>query len=160
MNEELVHQFAHVWRTFTAIVNDFDLPAWQNTGRGVITPARLSFHMLQSIRYYIEDSTITEFESGLSFNQNWETAENKTLPSQKDITACAGEFKQLTEEWLRAMDLSADNITFPWAGATKLGLVLFTMRHFTYHMGELSMLLNESCQGNANDNFKNTVSEN
>jgi uncharacterized damage-inducible protein DinB len=126
----------------------------------VITPARLSLHLLQSIRYYIEDSTVTEFESGLSFDQNWETAKNETLPSQKDIIACAAEYKRLTEDWLRAMDLSSANTTFPWAGETKLGLVLFTIRHFTYHMGELSMLLNESRQGNANDNFKNTVDGN
>lgn len=160
MNEELIHQYAHAWRTFTAIVNDFDFCAWQNTGRGLITPARLSFHMLQSIRYYIDDSTFTLFASGLSFNQNWETAENQTLPDQHDITASAGDFKLLTEDWLRHLDLSEDNLAFPWAGKTKLGLALFTLRHFTYHMGELSMLLNESYQGIANDNFKNTVEAN
>jgi uncharacterized damage-inducible protein DinB len=157
LNQEVIFQFAHVWRTFEAVVNEFDSDRWLLTGRGLITPARLSFHMLQSIRYYIEDSTITRFTSGLSFNQNWETAENETLPSQNDITTCAGEFKSLTDDWLRKMDLTSDNATFPWAGKTKLGLVLFTMRHFTYHMGELSMLLNESCHGNANDNFKDTV---
>jgi len=157
MNDELIQQYAHTWRTFEAIVNDFSPDAWLHTGRGLITPARLSFHMLQSMRYYIEDDTFSRFISGLSFDLNWETAEENTLPSQADITAAAHDFRNLTEEWLREMDMGAVNTTFDWCGKTKLGVVLFTLRHFVYHMGELSSLLNESRNGNANDNFRDTV---
>ena len=45
------------------------------------------------------------------------------------------------------------NETFPWAGKTKLGVVIFLLRHTTYHLGELSSLLNESRDGNAEDNY-------
>lgn len=157
MNTELIHQYAHTWRTFQAIVSDFSSDGWLHTGRGVITPARLSFHMLQSMRYYIEDKTFTHFDSGLSFDLNWETAEEKDIPSQQDIIAAAKSFEALTETWLGDMDLVKHNATFDWAGETLLGLALFTLRHFVYHMGELSSLLNESLDGRANDNFRNTV---
>jgi hypothetical protein len=56
------------------------------------------------------------------------------------------------------VELQSVNTTFDWAGKTKMGVVIFTLRHFVYHMGELSSLLNESRNGKANDNFKNTVS--
>ncbi len=158
MNDELVQQFAHSWRTFDAIVNDFYPDAWLHTGRGVITPARLSFHLLQSIQYYIEDDTFTAFTSGRDFRQNWETMGDENLPSQDDIRSAIRDFKGLTENWLRNMDLLSVNTTFDWAGKTKMGVVIFTLRHFVYHMGELSSLLNESLHGNANDNFRNTVS--
>ena len=158
MNEELIQQFAHSWRTFDAIVNDFDPDAWLNTGRGVITPVRLSFHLLQSIQYYIEDGTYSVFASGRDFGQNWETMDEADLPSQDDIRSAIRDFKGLTENWLRNMDLLSVNTTFDWAGKTKMGVVIFTLRHFVYHMGELSSLLNESLNGNANDNFRNTVS--
>ena len=38
MNTELIHQYAHTWRTFQAIVSDFSSDGWLHTGRGVITP--------------------------------------------------------------------------------------------------------------------------
>ena len=124
----------------------------------MITPARLSFHLLQSIQYYIEDDTFRAFVSGRDFRQNWETMDDADLPSQDDIRSAIRDFKTLTDNWLRKMDLQSVNTTFDWAGKTKLGVVIFTLRHFVYHMGELSSLLNESLNGNANDNFRNTVS--
>jgi hypothetical protein len=45
------------------------------------------------------------------------------------------------------------NEAFPWAGKIKLGLVLFLMRHSLYHLGELSCLLNESRNGDVEDNY-------
>ena len=45
------------------IVNDFDNDAWIHTGRGAITPVRLTFHILQAVKYYIEDSTTVVFAS-------------------------------------------------------------------------------------------------
>jgi uncharacterized damage-inducible protein DinB len=54
----------------------------------------------------------------------------------------------------------ATNETFPWAGKTKTGLVLFLMRHSVYHLGELSSLLNESRMGNVEDNYVKTLGGN
>ncbi len=158
MNNELIQQFAHTWRTFDAIVSDFDTNAWLHTGRGVITPARLSLHLLQSIQYYIEDVTFSAFASGRDFHQNWETMSDEEHPSKDDIRAAIHDLRGLTENWLRNVELQSVNTTFDWAGKTKMGVVIFTLRHFVYHMGELSSLLNESRNGKANDNFKNTVS--
>jgi hypothetical protein len=48
MNAELISQYAHIWRVFEGLVNDFDEPSWINTGRKTTTPARLSFHILKA----------------------------------------------------------------------------------------------------------------
>ena len=51
------------------------------------------------------------------------------------------------------MDLCSINQAFEWAGKTKLGLVIFLLKHTVYHLGELSSLLNESQNGETEDNY-------
>ena len=53
---EFIKQYGHTWRVFERIVKDFDKDAWRHTGRGTITPVRLAFHILQGVKYYIENS--------------------------------------------------------------------------------------------------------
>ena len=153
MKTEFIKQYGHTWRVFERIVKDFDKDAWRHTGRGTTTPVRLAFHILQGVKYYIEDSATLLFVSGKSFESNWKTAPEEELPSQNDILVCINELKAKTEKWLAEMDFHAENRSFEWAGETKLGVVLFLLRHSVYHIGELSSLLNESKNGDAEDNY-------
>jgi uncharacterized damage-inducible protein DinB len=157
MKTEFIKQYGHTWRIFEHIVKNFDKEAWFHTGRGTTTPRRIAFHILQGVKYYIEDSSTIIFASGKSFENNWETAQEEDLPSQNDILACINELKVKTERWLSEMDFNAENRSFDWAGKTKLGVVLFLLRHNVYHLGELSSLLNESRNGAAEDNWVNTL---
>ncbi len=153
MKTEFIKQYEHTWRVFEGIVNDFDNDTWIHTGRGTITPVRLAFHILQAVKYYIEDSTTIVFASGKSFESNWEIVKEEALPSQDDILACISELKVKTEVWLSEMDFDSENTSFGWAGETRLGVVLFLLRHSVYHLGELSSLLNESKNGEVGDNY-------
>jgi hypothetical protein len=153
MKTEFIKQYAHTWRIFERIVNDFDDDAWVHTGRGVITPVRVAFHTLQGVKYYIQDSSTVLFASGKSFDSNWETVKEKDLPSRNDILTCIEALKAKTEKWLSEMDFNSENRAFPWAGETKLGVVLFLLRHSLYHIGELSSLLNESRGGDVQDHY-------
>jgi hypothetical protein len=150
---EFLKQFAHTWRVFGGIVGDFDPEGWIRTGRGAITPARLSFHLLKSVKYYLEDSTVQNFESGKSVEQDWTTAKEEDLPSQRDVLACIGRLREINEQWLRGLDFDAPNSSFPWAGESKMGVVLFLLRHTLYHLGELSSLLNECRRGIVEDHY-------
>ena len=55
------------------------------------------------------------------------------------------------------MDYGAENKPFEWAGETKLGVVIFLLRHSLYHIGELSSLLNESKNGAVEDHYVNAL---
>jgi hypothetical protein len=158
MKTEFIKQYAHTWRVFERLVNDFDADAWIHTGRRTTTPVRLSFHILKAVKYYLEDSSTILFESGKFFDSNCETAKEEDLPSQNDILGCINELKVKTEKWLSEMDFSAENESFEWAGETKLGVVIFLLRHSLYHLGELSSLLNESKNGDAEDNYVKALS--
>jgi hypothetical protein len=150
---EFIQRYEHTWNVFKRIVEDFDNNAWKNTGRGTTTPVRLSFHILKAVKYYLEDTSAIYFDSGKSFDSNWETAQAEDLPSQKDILICIEEFRKKTEKWLIEMDFNAENKSFEWAGKTKLGVAFFLLHHSLFHIGELSSLLNESRNGDVEDHY-------
>jgi hypothetical protein len=153
MKTEVIKQYAHTWRTFAGIVRDFDSDDWLHTGRGIILPVRLAFHILKSVTYYIEDTSTVLYAAGKPFDGNWETVKEEDFPSQNDILAGMDALQVKTEKWLSEMDFDAENKTFGWAGTTKFGVTLFLLRHTLYHIGELNALLEESKNGKAEDNF-------
>jgi len=157
IKDEFIQQYAHTWRVFERLAKDFGADAWFQSGRDPITPARLSLHILQSAKYYLEDASTIQFASGKSFKRNWETAEEAELPSQNDIQACMLDLKEKTEKWLSEMDYSAANTSFKWAGKTKMGVVIFLLRHSLFHIGELSSLLNESKKGDVEDHYVKAI---
>jgi hypothetical protein len=157
VNNEFIHQYGHTWRVFERLVKDFDPDAWLHTGRGAIRPARLAFHILQSTRYYIQDSSALAFASGKLFESNWATVAEENLPSQNDILECIQILQAKTDQWLSAMDLIAENTAFQWAGKTKLGVAIFLLRHSLFHIGELSSLLNESKDGVVEDHYVKAI---
>lgn len=153
MKDEFIKQYQHTWKIFAGTVKDFDQIAWSRAGCGKTTPARMALHILQGVKYYLEDSSTLVFPSGKSFEIDWRTAQDDELPSQSDILAGLNELEARTEKWLGEMDFHAENKSFDWAGKTKLGVVIFLLRHNLYHIGELSALLNESQHGAAEDNW-------
>ena len=158
MKSELIRKFDQTWRLFARIVSEFDESAWLQTGRGQITPAGFSFHILQSAKFYLEDKSTILFESGKPFEPKWDTVKKEDLPSQEDILACMKIFQQKGTDWVNEMDILAENTSFDWTGETNLGTVLFMLHHMVFHVGELSSLLNESKNGNVEDPYVSTVS--
>lgn len=157
--KEFTSQYAHTWRVFTRLVKDFDDEAWLQTGRNAMTPARLSFHILKAVKYYIEDRTDMDFASGKAFDMDSTTAREDDLPLKSDILTCIEYLSEAVEDWLKEIDYHAVNENFPWAGEAKAGVVLFLLRHTTYHLGELSALLNESRCGNVEDHYVSALDD-
>ena len=150
---EFVQQYGHTWRVFERLVKDFDAEDWLQTGRGAITPARLALHILLGTQYYLDDKTAFQYPSGKPFEIEWETIKTDDLPSQNDILEFIRETMEKTEKWLFDLEYGAENKSFPWAGETQLGVVIFLLRHNLFHIGELSSLLNESKDGVVQDHY-------
>jgi len=150
---EFIHQYGHSWKVFERLVKDFDAEGWLQTGRGVITPARLSLHILLGTQYYLDDKTPFQFPSGKPFEIDWQNIKKDDLPSQNDILAFIHEMKRKTEKWLIDLEYGAENVSSPWAGETQMGVVIFLLRQSQFHIGELSSLLNECKDGDAEDHY-------
>jgi hypothetical protein len=153
METDFINQFHRSWRVFANIVNDFSADAWLHTGRKNYTPARLSLHLLQSARYYLEDKEAIILPSGIAFTDKcWIIAE-EDLPTQDELLGLIKIFKDKTDAWFGGHDLNEKNDAFDWTGTTNFGIALFMFQHFLFHLGELASLLNESKDGDATDHY-------
>lgn len=148
---EFIKQYDHTWNVLKRMVSDFDDDSWVNLGRGYMVPARIAYHILLSTKYYLEDASAMSFPSGKPFAGDSASMDKEQLPSRSDIFHILEEFRAKTEKWLWALDFSAKNEAFGWAGETKAGVVIFLLKHSLYHLGELNALLYESKNGNSED---------
>ncbi len=137
MIPEFISQYEHTWEMFSRLVVRFDDDAWLQAGRGAHTPTHLSWHIL----------------NGVQFDWDPGTTSDDTPPSQNEVLSYIAELRTTTTNWLSEMDYEAENETFPWTGKTRFSVALFLLRHTVYPIGELSMLLNESCDGVAEDSW-------
>lgn len=151
MKTEFIRQYNRSWLVYAKVVKAFDASAWLSMGRNEYTPGRLAFHMLQSIKFYLGDKEALVYGQGKPFDVDpWKMAD-EDVPTQEQVLALMDVMKAKTEQWLAGLDYSAKNTAFPWAGETMLGVVIFTLDHHLWHLGELSSLLNESKNGEIGD---------
>ena len=153
MKETLLGQYNHAWKMFSLMVTDFDENAWTQTGCSYIIPARIAYHIIGGVNYYIETEEPVPVLSGKENSWNWENAPLEDLPTQEDLLGLIRVFKQGTDAWLMGCNLEDENKKFGWTGSNKLSVALFLLRHMEYHIGELNLLLHMSKDGNANDNW-------
>jgi hypothetical protein len=138
---------------FYKMVNDFENDSWFETGCAYIKPARISYHIIGGVNYYIENETTEKLLSGRKNDWNWETGPVDNLPTREDIINLIHFYKHKTDEWINSIDLDEKNVKFKWTGETKVSVALFRLRHMEYHIGELNLLLHQSKNGQANDNW-------
>jgi hypothetical protein len=93
MKTEFIKQYAHTWKVFELLVADFDPDAWIHTGRKTNTPVHLAFHILKSVKFYIEDSSPILFTSGKTLDTEWKAVNDADLPTQNDILGCIKDLK-------------------------------------------------------------------
>ena len=85
----------------------------------------------------------------------WEVEKNE-LPTQSEMLEMILYFKEKTITWINDLTLEEKNEDFEWTGETKFSVVIFVLRHFMYHLGEVSGLLNEVKNGNVDDIYVNS----
>lgn len=153
MKETILGQYNHAWKMFYLMVADFDKDSWTSTGCAYIIPARIAYHIIGGVNYYIENESTEHLPSGKKNDWNWENALVQDLPTQADIRELIHIYKSKTDTWIKNIDCEGYNAKFGWTGSDKLSVVLFLLRHMEYHIGELNLLLHISKGGVANDNW-------
>ncbi len=153
MRETLLSQYNHTWKMFYKMVKDFDKESWIKTGCSYIIPARIAYHIIGGVNYYIENEGKVNLLSGKENGWNWENAPVDDLPTQEDILELIHTYKSMTDTWVSNSDFERANKKFEWTGTNKLSVALFLLRHMEYHIGELNLLLHIGKNGDANDNW-------
>jgi len=153
MRDEFIDQFSHFWRIYKSICNDFEITNWKDSGYGLTQPNRLALHIIQSTKFYIEDSSPLKYISGKSIENNSWDLKQEDLPEKEDVLSLVVDIELKTEQWLQNIKFNSPNDKFPWTGKTYGSIILFLLRHSQYHLGEMNCLLNNQLKGKAEDYF-------
>lgn len=140
-------QFEQTWKIFEAVVSEFDDVTWKKAGSGYMIPAKLALHILLGVDYYIERKS----EWGNRYAEGWASLDEESVPTQADILQYLEEEAAAFNSWLAGLELDAENQTFPWAGPTRSGVLVFLLRHTMYHLGEMNALLHVARDGEIDD---------
>jgi uncharacterized damage-inducible protein DinB len=134
----LLEQYDRAFQMLRELVCAVDEADWK---QGQV-PARWAYHAVQGTEFYLGDKPD---ELDWSKVVDWE-GPAESLPDQEALIAYAEMVqRRLRERWAWRSDSEmADATDYPWTGDTKLAQLLYNLRHFTYHTGELSMILRES----------------
>ena len=132
----LIRQFERSWRMLEEAAESFSAEEWRRGEIDYLTPARLTYHILEAAEFYSGESS-EGFPWGHRFGCDWEGGELEELPTQEDVLAYLADVRPQVETWLNDVDLSATDEAFPWPGGTVLDRALYLLRHNHHHIGEM-----------------------
>lgn len=141
--EEFRQQFDRAWAMIRESISGFSEVDWISAGVDYLVPARIAYHLIQTVEYYIAD-TPKEFAWGKRFGGDWEGMAKDRLPSREDMLSYLGEIENRMSEWLGDRDLQEENELFPHTGKTLLGHALYVLRHTMDHHGQMNYILYQS----------------
>ncbi len=141
---ELADQFDRAWRMIRETITGFSETDWTGGGVDYLVPARIAYHIVETVEYYIGDKPSGKFAWGQRFGGDWKTIEKDQLPKQEDMLSYLKEIERRLVEWISHCDFQASNKLFEWTGNTQLGHVLYVLRHTLHHHGEMNYILFQS----------------
>ena len=157
MKENYIKQFEQFYRMFSEIVLAFSNDAWEKVGHSKTVPQKLSFHILQSTKFYMNDTSNFIDVNGQTGLQHDHKVEVKFEISKEDIIENIKKQSKEIMKWIEETDLENNNEQFHWTGQDMDSVVIFISRHSYYHLGELNCLLNEYLLGDGDDFFAHNI---
>lgn len=115
---------------------------WKDDADPVAIPARWATHAAVSAEFYTQ---YVGHEFDWSLVPDWEGPLD-ALPERGPFKAYSKEvLAGLCERWENKSDEEMMSQTgYDWTGFSRLAQLLYGLRHFTYHLGELSMIVRQS----------------
>ena len=142
LSNGLAAQAERQWTMFRMTIGRLTEEQWYaGESRGQV-PAQIALHALQWADYYVQaDPSAFDPKARFGVDANDDPA---SLPGKAAIRTYLDDIAARTDVFLRGLDEAAlleEETLFPWCGATVMERVLYTFRHTTYHLGELSYVL-------------------
>ncbi|HJN14744.1 MAG TPA: DinB family protein, partial [Armatimonadota bacterium] len=139
--EALADQFDRCWEMLRSSARRISPDRWRKDDNAKLNPARWALHAVEAAEWYERDDP-DGFPWGKRFG-DWERGSADQLPTQDELIAYIDEVAATLGAHLRAStdeDLAAAS-PYPWTGETNIGRWVYTLRHTTFHAGEVDMNL-------------------
>lgn len=160
MNRTLTLDLLEQWhRTFAMLrstIEAFDDDQWRAGLTRFHTPARVAYHLLESLDiYFVFARDGQELVRGYRFGGKWSDLSDEELPSQAAVLEYLDEVRSRMEAEFAALDdeqLAAPFAAYTWSASTRLGHYVYAQRHTMHHQGGLAVLA--AYHGHGEDNWR------
>ena len=143
MVEDLADQYRRAYEMLYAVVDKIPADKWTSGLTEGCVPARIAYHAVEALDFFFCGKPDSEYSWGHKFGGSWADLPPERLPTKEELLAYAQETEARAGEFLGEMDdenLSAPFQLYDWAGKTKLGQLVYALRHTMHHQGELAAL--------------------
>ena len=90
IGNELSAQFERTHQMLAKTIESYQGSAWVEGKENYLVPARLAYHLVETIEYYLSDASSEEFSWGGRFGGDWEGMPASDLPGQKEMIEYLG----------------------------------------------------------------------
>jgi hypothetical protein len=137
----LKEQWDRVWDMWEAMIRAIPEDEWHRGEVDYLIPARHLVHVLACEDAFLEEVPLDQVDDFRLFEvREWRTPPEKLVGREEALiklaqvrTAVAGKLEALDDAAL----LQAESVHL-WAGATRLGKLLYVLRHSQHHLGEVN----------------------
>jgi uncharacterized damage-inducible protein DinB len=144
VTDDLLEQFQRTISMVRFTIEEFDDEQWLSGISWFQTPARVGYHLVESLDFYFSGKADgEEFTYGYRFDDPWWEMKDEQLPKREALLEYLDEVKERIEEAFSSLDdgnLSTPFELYDWSGKTLLGHYVYALRHTMHHQGALTVL--------------------
>lgn len=144
MTDDLLNQFHRAISMVRFTIEQFDDDQWISGISWFQTPARVGYHLVESLdAYFSSDGDGKEFAYGSRFSGTWWEMSEEQLPKKAELLLYLEEIEGRIEDVFASTydeNLSDPFELYDWSGKTQLGHLVYALRHTMHHQGALTIL--------------------
>ena len=139
--QSVLDQFRRTLKMFRESIVAFPEGEWRKGDIDYLRPAGVAYHVIETIDFYTSEQTVDQFSWGGRFGVDWEDSQSERLPLQNELIEYLDEIEDKLEDWLKDVDLSSAEDTYPWTGPIILSRAIYVLRNTQHHLSEMSLEL-------------------
>lgn len=141
--DDLVGQYRRAYEMLYAVLDKIPQDKWTSGITEACIPARIAYHIVEGMDFFFSGKPGSDFPWGHRFGGHWSELPLESLPTKEALLAYAHEIELKGGEFLRSLDdddLAAPFQLYTWSSKTRLGHLIYALRHTMHHQGELAAL--------------------
>ena len=139
--QSFVDQWARTWQMWEAMIRGIPDDEWRKGDIDYLVPARHLIHVAVADDFFSADTPLDQYDNLQLFGvEDWGSSPDE-LPSKEAALDRLAEIRSSVEKRLARLDDAAllePETAHPWTGPTRLGKLIFNLRHIQHHLGEVN----------------------
>ena len=139
--EHLSGQYGHSWKMLKDGIKKCTDLQWKSVADdSFFVPARLAFHVIQTVDFYTSPNA-NDFDWA-AHGFDWEACSPELLPDRSSVSKYLSKIEEKVEDWLMEMNdeslIGSDTAFSPYFKCP-LERILYAVRHSHHHIGQMSL---------------------